>query len=154
MKQFDKSYGPVYAYYTDDIWGTLNAREKKKIPFELYFKIVKAYLTIYFTDLYYNFERPMYFFLGGMMKITQQRWKGENYIKLFWWLKPNKNMHVNVSLKKITRSGQIISKLEKNLRERTDVALIDDQTIEYAKKRKERKLWINAYYLDTIQRTS
>lgn len=153
MKVFKKEYGNVYAYYTDDIYEhALGKREKKKYPLKRYRKIIRVYLQVYFEDLYRNPFKVTYFFLAGRMKLAQQKWRGDYYIKWMWYYQPAWVTKIQVAIKKITRASKqnILSNLEKDLKEEIDVAELPSQTIEHKIHTKKKISFVDEYDFNSL----
>jgi len=107
--------------------GTKVKRQRKKIvTLQLFKKIVKEYLKVYFYDFYMN-DLPIYFPLGGLMKkVIYPKWVrymakgksekrisgGNNSIGFFWFMRASQKMNYLVNIKKLTGTTNQIPKIE------------------------------------------
>ena len=110
------------------LFSKKRTRRTSSVSLLTFKKIISNYLSVYFHELYLE-AKPMYFFLGGKMRITTlPSWKNyqlrgkaktkelhisENAIGLFWYNKPSERLHYMVKCKKLTGSTNKLPKIER-----------------------------------------
>lgn len=151
MKEYDRTYGLLKAYYVDDFYNLLSKDEKDNISFKLYYNVIRVYVQIYFRDLYSGFSRPQYFFGTGMIKLCQQLWKGKFLIKYLWYHRINHASSMHVMLKSLKQKPDALFRiLENDFENRFNISELQNHNKEFRKVLKELKLWRNADYFNTI----
>lgn len=108
--------------------GQKKKGKKQEVSLIIYKKIIKEFLTVYFTDLYMN-NKSIYFFLGGFIKkVAYQKWtrfmkrgtqdkqivgSDGKAIGLFWYHRPSQKMYYMVKLKKLTGTTNVLPQIER-----------------------------------------
>ena len=145
--------------YTPSLFciGTTIRKKRPRFPtLQEFKKVVYEYLKIYFFELYMN-KIPMYFCLGGFMKIvTYLPWvtkQSRSNLKvkvqcgsqgafgLFWYYRPTTKMFHMVKIKKQAGSGNMITKIEQIFRDNHNKDLLPIFTDERKKGKKNKTLY-------------
>lgn len=131
-------------------------KRKRKVELKEFKKVIYAYLKIYFYELYF-LKKPMYFFLGGFMKVVlYHTWTGvqrrgtkqkkefhesEKAFGLFWYMRPTMKTHYFVKLKKLTGTTNIIPRIEKTFSQTEDKDLLPIFTEERKRAKTNKTLY-------------
>ena len=129
---------------------------KHQISFVDYKKVIYNYLKIYFFELYFS-KTPLYFFLGGLMKITTYpSWsrvqkhggskkitlqESEKALGLFWHMIPSRKMYYMVKIEKLTGTTNMIPKIEYAYKQNNDKDLLTIFTEEKRRGKQDKTLY-------------
>ena len=155
-KTQEKKYKTLSIKHFYYLFFKKRSRKYQSVSLSLFKKIIRNYLSVYFHELYLE-SKPMYFFLGGKMKITLlASWKnyqvrGNNKVKemhesegaigLFWYNKPSQRIQYMVKLKKLTGSTNMLPKIEALFNRNHNKDFLPIFTEEQRKGKKEKTLY-------------
>ena len=151
-----KKYKTLSIKHFYDLFSKKRTRKLRPVSLFLFKKIIKNYLSVYFHELYLE-SKPMYFFLGGKMKITLlASWKNyqvrgeskkkemhqsDGAIGLFWYNKPSQRIQYMVKLKKLTGSTNMLPKIEALFNRNHNKDFLPIFTEEQRKGKKDKTLY-------------
>lgn len=145
-----KKYPPIFFEKT-------KKKRRKHVPFSLFKKIIKTYLTIYFED-FYKTNGSIYFPLGGFMKkVAYKKWArymkrgssnkkelvGSNgSVGFFWYLRPSPRFMFLLKIKKLTGSTNRLPVIERKYKNRYNKDLLPIFEDEFKKALNNKTLYI------------
>lgn len=142
MKEYDKTYGKLEAYYLEDFYTILSDKQKKEIDFKTFRKIIATYFVVYVRDLYEGFLKATYFPFSGVVRLTRDFYKGENIIKWLWSMQPGRKTANYVSMTKVARGGRTVNLQENITKEKKDILDLPLENSEWQKLAERREIYI------------
>lgn len=136
MKQLERNYGTLNAFYYHDFHSVLTKEQKKVVDLRLFKKIIVKYVEVYVRDLYQNFTMPAYFPFSGAIKLTRERFRGKIIIKWLWLFQPSVQTIRYVNLIKQRRGEKIVSLTEKRFKEKNDILELPINSVEFQQRLK------------------
>ena len=109
-----------YEDFLPEDLGIDSSHDRIDMPLLLFKKIIKTYLEIYFSKLYFSNRKSLYFFLGGRMKVVAiPPFKSPHHNKItravpgwLWYLRPSFESWYFVKLRKLTGTTNIMTKFD------------------------------------------
>lgn len=158
VKHFFKLYEKEKRKYPSFLFclnGSIKAKKRKSVDFNLFKKIVKNYLTVYFYNFYMS-KGSRYFPLGGFMKkVLYDQWRepddfrrrpdgtrmgSDGSIGLFWYMRPTRKIYYMTKLIKMAGSTSSLMKIENIYKNNNDKDLLPNFVSEIKKAQNNKTL--------------
>lgn len=142
MKEYNKTYGKLEAYYLEDFYTILSDEQKKEIDYRTFRRIIAKYFEVYVRDLYEGFLKATYFPFSGVVRLARGKYKGKNIIKWLWSMQPGRKTANYVKIFKVARGGRIVNLQENITKEKKDILELPLEEKEWRKLAKRREIYI------------